>query len=65
MLILSTITEASMPNPDCPACHGTGVIRTYDHIGLVDEFACDLCNPDDDDDREPIAPGDDRYYYPK
>lgn len=54
-----------MPNPDCPACHGTGVIRTYDHIGLVDEFACDLCNPDDDDDREPIAPGDDRYYDPK
>lgn len=35
--------------PECPACHGSGVIQTYDSSGLVDQFACDLCTDSEED----------------
>ena len=55
----TNLNGGDMPKPDCPACHGTGIIRTYDHIGIVDEFVCDLCSLDDetDDPRTDIEDG--------
>lgn len=38
--------------PECPACHGSGVIQTHDSGGLADQFACDLCSRDDASERE-------------
>ena len=44
------------PDPNCPACHGTGNIDTRDHIGLVDSFPCDLCYPPEEyDGTEPTV----------
>ena len=31
----------------CPACGGTGLIQVSDNVGMVDQFACDLCNHED------------------
>jgi len=44
-----------MTNPDCPACHGTGVLRTHDHIGIVDESNCDLCSQPDPTPHQPYT----------
>lgn len=44
-----------MTNPDCPACHGTGVLRTHDHIGIVDESNCDLCPQPDPTPHQPYT----------